>query len=114
MPSTLAEDGDPLDVMILHDASLSPGVVVVCRPIGVLEIVQTGPRGKERNDRIFAVPIETGHRPLWTSVLQIPRGLTEELQIFFKTSEVLIEKKLKILGWGDEKAAQKAIDRLAV
>lgn len=39
-PSTKADDGDPLDVMVIHDAATFPGVVVACRIIGVLQIEQ--------------------------------------------------------------------------
>ncbi len=41
IPSTKAEDGDPLDVLIIHDAGTYPGLVLKCRPIGVLEVVQS-------------------------------------------------------------------------
>ena len=40
IPSTRAEDGDPLDVLIIHDAATYPGLVLKCKPIGVLEVVQ--------------------------------------------------------------------------
>jgi inorganic pyrophosphatase len=38
IPSTKAEDGDPLDVLVIHDAQTYPGVVLQCRPIGILEV----------------------------------------------------------------------------
>src|SRR6185503_13012746 len=41
VPSTHAPDGDPLDAFIMWDASVYPGVVVPCRPIGVLRVEQT-------------------------------------------------------------------------
>ena len=56
VPSTQAEDGDSLDILVIHDAGTYPGLILRCKPIGVLEVVQTTKRGKERNDRIFAVP----------------------------------------------------------
>src|ERR1051325_12256036 len=56
IPSTKAPDGDPLDVLIIHDARTYPGVVLKCRPVGVLEVEQTSGSKRERNDRIFAVP----------------------------------------------------------
>ena len=37
VPSTKAEDGDPLDVLIIHDAATYPGLVLTCKPIGALE-----------------------------------------------------------------------------
>jgi inorganic pyrophosphatase len=56
IPSTKAEDGDPLDVLVIHDAQTYPGVVLRCRPIGILEVEQKNKGKKERNDRVFAVP----------------------------------------------------------
>ena len=38
IPSTKAEDGDPLDVLVVHDAKTYPGVVLRCRPVGILEV----------------------------------------------------------------------------
>jgi inorganic pyrophosphatase len=58
VPGTSASDGDPVDALIVSDGGTAPGVVVTCRPLGVLEVDQkkrTG-GGRERNDRIIAVP----------------------------------------------------------
>jgi hypothetical protein len=51
-----AEDGDPLDVMVIHDAATFPGLVLACRIIGILQIEQRSKGKAERNDRLFAVP----------------------------------------------------------
>jgi inorganic pyrophosphatase len=56
IPSTQAEDGDPLDVIIIHVSQIYPGVVLRCRPIGILENLQKRKGKEEHNDRIFAVP----------------------------------------------------------
>ncbi len=56
VPSTKAEDGDPLDVLIIHDAATYPGLVLKCKPIGILEVLQSHKSKKERNDRVFALP----------------------------------------------------------
>src|SRR5205085_8827689 len=53
IPSTKAEDGDPLDILIIHDAKTFPGVVLKCRPIGILEVEQKSKGRAERNDRVF-------------------------------------------------------------
>jgi inorganic pyrophosphatase len=58
IPSTKAQDGDPLDVLVIHDAQTYPGVVLRCRPVGILEVGQTSKGKKKRNDRVF------GARPL--------------------------------------------------
>jgi inorganic pyrophosphatase len=40
VPSTKAEDGDPIDVMVIHDAVTFPGIALTCRVIGILQIKQ--------------------------------------------------------------------------
>jgi hypothetical protein len=37
VPSTKADDGDPLDIMVIHDATTFPGIVLTCRIIGILQ-----------------------------------------------------------------------------
>ena len=57
IPQTLADDGDPLDVIVLLDAPVYPGCIVPARVIGDLEAEQRDGRGPwERNDRLLAVP----------------------------------------------------------
>src|ERR1700753_1282795 len=56
VPSTRADDGDPLDVMVIPDAATFPGIVLTCRIIRVLQIEQSSKGKAERNDRVFAVP----------------------------------------------------------
>jgi inorganic pyrophosphatase len=57
VPSTRAPEGDPLDILILHEASTYPGVVLPCRPLGVVEMDQEEKNGeRERNDRVIVMP----------------------------------------------------------
>src|SRR4051794_8752206 len=57
IPNTKAEDGDPVDVLVLMNEPAYPGSLVVCRLIAVLEATQKERDGKEtRNDRLVAVP----------------------------------------------------------
>jgi inorganic pyrophosphatase len=55
VPSTEADDGDPVDVLVLMDEPAFSGCVLTCRPIGVIEGEQGDKKDKERNDRIVAV-----------------------------------------------------------
>src|ERR671935_3104835 len=51
IPSTLSEDGDPLDVLVLVDAPSFPGCLIEVRPIGLLEMLDQG----VRDEKILAV-----------------------------------------------------------
>jgi inorganic pyrophosphatase len=55
VPGTEAEDGDPLDVLVLTDEPLFPGCLVVCTLIGVIELTQEDSAGMKRNDRLIGV-----------------------------------------------------------
>jgi len=59
VPATKAEDGDPLDIMVLHDEPLPMGVVVEVRLIGVIEAEQTEEGETKRNDRVLAVAVQS-------------------------------------------------------
>jgi inorganic pyrophosphatase len=99
IPSTRADDGDPLDVLIIHEAATYPGVVLVCRPIGLLEVVQVDGDSKERNDRLFVVPDRAPFEGHLQDIRRMPRRAIEELEAFFQATEALETKHLNFRGW---------------
>jgi inorganic pyrophosphatase len=109
VPSTKAEDGDPLDVLIIHDAATYPGLVLACRPIGVLEVVQSNGSKKERNDRLFVVPDRSPFEGDLQDIRRLPKRAIDELEKFFAATDALESKKLTFLGWRGPKRAIKAI-----
>ena len=113
IPSTKAPDGDPLDVLIVHDAKTYPGVVLKCRPVGVLEVEQKSDGQKERNDRVFAVPDRSPLETDLTDIRDLPSRAREELEEFFRATNAIENKDLKFLGWRGPKHAAKTIRRLA-
>src|SRR4030081_870237 len=113
IPSTKADDGDPLDVLIIHNAATYPGLVLRCKPIGVLEISQTTKGSKERNDRIFAVPDRSPFEGDLQDVRHLPKRAIKELEKFFEATDALENKKLKFLGWRGPTHAIKTIQRLS-
>jgi inorganic pyrophosphatase len=113
IPSTEADDGDPLDVLVIHDAATYPGLVLRCKPIGVLEVLQTSKDGKERNDRVFAVPDRSPFEGELQDVRRLPARAIDELEKFFEATDALEDKKLKFLGWRGPARAIKSIKRLS-
>jgi inorganic pyrophosphatase len=109
VPSTKAEDGDPLDIMVVHDAATSPGLVLSCRVIGVLQIEQKSKSNTERNDRLFAVPRQSHSERSLRDVRDLSKPILEELEKFFIATDELEDKELKIIGWKGPKIAFKAI-----
>src|SRR5258705_7501341 len=83
VPSPEADDGDPVDVLVLMDEPAFPGCVLKCRAIGVIEGEQGDKKGRERNDRIVAVQ-EEAHR--WAHIKTIDdlgEQFCDELEEFF-------------------------------
>jgi inorganic pyrophosphatase len=97
VPSTRAEDGDPIDVLVLMDEPAFPGCLLKCRPVGVIEGEQGKKGDKERNDRIVAVE-QGNHR--WAHVKHIDdlgKQFVRELEEFFVNYHELTGKKYKII-----------------
>jgi inorganic pyrophosphatase len=108
IPSTKADDGDPLDVLIIHDAATYPGLVLKCRPIGVLEVIQTAKAKKERNDRIFVVPDRSPFEGDLQDIRKLPSRAVDELEKFFQATDALEQKRLDFQGWHGPARAIKA------
>ena len=113
IPSTKADDGDPIDVLIIHDAATYPGLVLRCKPIGVLEILQKKKGKEERNDRIFVVPDRSPFEADLTDIRRLPKRAVKELERFFEATDALEQKQLKFLGWRGPTHAVKMIDKLS-
>jgi inorganic pyrophosphatase len=82
IPSTQADDGDPLDILIIHDAATYPGLVLRCRPVGVLELVQTRNGREERT--IVSCHIPTGLH--CRRLCKMSRGFRRERSTSWKDS----------------------------
>jgi inorganic pyrophosphatase len=109
VPSTKADDGDPIDIMVVHDAATFPGIVLTCRVIGILQIEQTSKGKTERNDRLFAVPKVSHSEQALKDVNDLSKPIRQELEKFFVATDELEDKKLDIIGWKGPKAAVQAI-----
>ena len=98
IPSTRAEDGDPLDAMVLFDAPTWPGVVIPGTPIGLISMTQRDGKKapKERNDRVIAL---AANDKRYADVSELPKRTREELEHFFIAATALEEKDARILGW---------------
>jgi len=109
VPSTRADDGDPIDIMVVHDAATFLGIVLTCRVIGILKIEQKSKGKTERNDRLFAVPRDSHSEQALKDVRDLSQPIQQELEKFFKATDELEDKKLSIIGWRGPKAAVQAI-----
>jgi inorganic pyrophosphatase len=110
VPSTQGPDGDPLDILILHEASTYPGVVLPCRPLGVVEMDQEEKGGeRERNDRVIVMPAWHDRVGEFEHPSDLPARLKEEIEQFFLSTTFFTGKKPEILGWKGPKKASSII-----
>lgn len=109
IPSTKAGDGDPLDVMVLHDEPLPMGVVILCRVIGIIEAEQTEDGKTVRNDRVLAVALESLTYSATISIDQLAPGFLDTVTNFWAHYESLRGVDFKILGVEGAEAAALAI-----
>lgn len=108
VPNTIADDGDPCDVLVLTPFPLLPGVVVRCRVLGVLKM--TDEAGGDA--KILAVPVEK-LLPLYSNlktVEDVPELTLRQIQHFFEHYKDLEKGKwVKVDGWAGPDAAKEEI-----
>jgi inorganic pyrophosphatase len=111
IPQTLAEDGDPLDAIVLLDSPVYPGCAVEARLIGVLEAEQQdgGVGPWTRNDRLVAVAGgPKGHSSLH-SLRDLDPFRLEAIESFFGSYHRLDGDKFRVTGHRGIGAAKDAI-----
>ena len=111
VPSTLAEDGDPIDVLLLMDAPAFPGCVIDSRLIGVIEGEQIEDGKKERNDRLLAVAKHSHAHSNLKDISDMNQKLLKELGEFFVNYHRQDDIKYKFLGTRGPKEATRLLDR---
>jgi inorganic pyrophosphatase len=109
IPSTLGEDGDPLDVMVIMDEPAHVGCLLDVRIIGVIEAEQTQDGKTETNCRLLAVAIHSYSHEDVTSIKQISPSILDQLEQFFVSYNKLHGKKFKVTGRGGPNRALKII-----
>lgn len=108
VPSTLAADGDPLNVLLLLDAPAFPGCVVEARLLGALEIEQHGTDGTvQRNDRLVAVAAHSREHNKLRSLANLSPDMLHEVEHFFHSYNEAKGGEIKVLRRvGPERAHQ--------
>jgi inorganic pyrophosphatase len=101
--NTLAEDGDPLDILVLTTFPTFPGCVIKSRVIGVLLMADD----KGKDEKLLAVPVDD---PRWdgvNSLEDVPAHTLKEIEHFFQVYKDLENKETRIEGWKDADTAAK-------
>lgn len=82
VPSTIAEDGDPADVLVLMEEPAHVGCLLQVRLLGAIKIVQTEDGKKTPNDRLVAVPVQSQEFAKVQTLDDLRSNLTEEVADF--------------------------------
>jgi inorganic pyrophosphatase len=105
IPGTLGEDGDPIDALALHDSTTYPGVLLVCEPLGVVDVEQKSKKGRIANPRLILRPLWHQRMDAIESAPELPKQLREQLEQFFLSATFFTGKDPTIIGWSGSKAA---------
>jgi len=108
VPHTISGDGDPVDVLVVAPFSLIPGVVIRCRPVGMLRMVDEA--GEDA--KVLAVPVSkiTLLYDNIHSYNDLPYMLLRQIEHFFQHYKDLEQGKwVKVDGWDGPDAARQEI-----
>lgn len=111
IPSTKAQDGDPLDVLVLLDEPAWPGCIVKCTLIGVMQATETSEGKTSRNDRLIATAVASEKYNKLQDLSQMDEYLQQEIENFFNTYNNLEKKEFKVIGKKGSKVAKELIKK---
>lgn len=106
IPRTYAEDGDPLDVLVICSEPIEPMTLVQCYPIGVIKMLDSG----KSDEKIIAIPFTDPMYNGYRSIFALPKHVYDEMSHFFTIYKHLEAKETVIDEVGDENEARKIID----
>jgi inorganic pyrophosphatase len=105
IPGTLAEDGDPLDIIVLVDEPSFTGCLMEARPVGVLHMVDS----RENDQKILAVPNRNPRFESIHTIDQVFPHTRREIEYFFSIYKELQGVKAEMRGWGSPREARRVI-----
>jgi len=105
IPQTLAEDHDTADVFVINDSHFYPGIIVECKAIGIIEVIDRG----EKDNKIIAVPLADPVYGKYESLQDLSFDYKNVFENFFKELAIQKSKKIEIKGFSGADAAKKYI-----
>lgn len=113
VPSTKAEDGDPVDVLVLMDYPAFPGCVLSTRLIGVIEGEQREDGEKNRNDRLVAVACASRTHSDLRHIRDLNKTFLQQVETFFEAYHAQDGSQYKTLGYRGPKHALQLVKKTA-
>lgn len=106
IPRTLAEDGDPLDVLVLCSETLAPLSLVDCYPIGMIMMSDNN----AKDEKIICIPFNDPTYNVYTDICELPNHIFDEMKHFFAVYKALEHKETVIDEVKGPKDAADVID----
>lgn len=107
IPRTFADDGDPLDVLVLCSEPILPATLVRCYPIGVINMVDDG----KMDEKIIAIPFREPTYNIYNDISQLPHHIFEEMMHFFEVYKVLERKSTSVKEIMGREYAEKIVQK---
>jgi inorganic pyrophosphatase len=105
VPDTLAEDGDPLDALVLLSEPTFPGCEIQARIVGMLDMADDA----GRDQKLLVVPLTD---PQWNHIYahgEVAPHLLREIEHFFTVYKQLEDKTVEVFGWRDADTGRKVL-----
>lgn len=106
IPRTYADDGDPLDVLVLCSEILKSMTLVRCYPIGVIRMKDGG----KNDDKIIAIPMQDPTYNCYRNIDELPQHISDEMTHFFKVYKELENKTTAVHEIEGADVARRIID----
>ncbi len=107
IPATYAEDGDPLDVLVLCADSVYPMTLVTCKAIGVIKMYDGG----DCDEKIIAVPVNDPTYKDYADIRDLPKHIFDEMMHFFSVYKSLEGKVTDVREIHGREEALKVISK---
>ncbi len=107
VPGTLCDDGDPLDGFVLLDEPTFPGILVQARPVGVVEMVDSG----EQDNKLLCVAVDDPFHKDVKDVKDLPEHFLKALKHFLEHYKDLQGKKVEVKAIKGVKEAKEEFSR---
>jgi len=105
IPQTFAEDGDPLDILVMVNEPTFAGCVIEARPVAIFHMLDRG----DLDDKVLAVPATDPLFDEYRDINHVPRHFLSEVAHFFETYKQLQGIQVTPKGWENAETAHQTI-----
>ena len=105
IPRTYADDGDPLDALVLCSETIAPMTLVRCYPIGAIKMIDNG----ANDEKVIAIPFDDPTYNTYKDISELPKHIFDEMAHFFTVYKQLENKQTAVKELFDRREAEEII-----